>query len=98
MKANAVLLNPKDNVVTVVRNIKKGEEVSYFNGDTLCKMNAATDIPEWNKMAIVDISNGAEIIKYGELIGIATEAIMAGEYTSHLNIDSLPRDYAAEIK
>lgn len=98
MKANAVLIDSKDNVVTVVRRIKKGEEVTYFYGGELRTICSVGEIPEWNKMSIADLAQGDEIIKYGEFIGVATENIPSGEYTSHLNIKSLPRNYTAELK
>ena len=38
MKAEAIMVTPKDNVVTVVHGAKAGEEVHYFKGAELCSV------------------------------------------------------------
>ena len=98
MKANSVMLNSHDNVVTVTKAIKKDEDIVFLNNEKMITIKAITDIPPWNKIAIEAISKGSNILKYGEIIGAATEDITRGAYVSHLNIVSLPRDYNKEIE
>ena len=43
------------------------------------------------------IAKGEHIIKYGEIIGGAQVDIPVGSWVSHLNIESLPRDYGSEL-
>ena len=45
MNINAILLDEKDNVVTCVREIKAGEEVSYLTGEGRASLTAREDIP-----------------------------------------------------
>jgi hypothetical protein len=98
MKANTILLNSKDNVVTASCDIQKGETIAYFKDEKLHRITAIENIPVWNKAAIEPIANKDSVIKYGEIIGAALEDIAVGAYVSHLNIMSLPRDYKAEMQ
>ncbi|MTI47179.1 UxaA family hydrolase [Sporosalibacterium faouarense] len=98
MKANTIMLNNKDNVVTATCNIKKGETIAYLKDDKMLTIMAVEDIPIWNKAAITSINNKGFVIKYGETIGAAVEDITEGSCVSHLNIVSLPRDYTNEMK
>lgn len=97
MKAEAIMLNVQDNVVTVVYEAKAGQEVHYFKGSELCSVTAAEDIPACHKIAVAPIAKGEHVIKYGEIIGGAQADIPVGCWVSHLNIDSLPRDYSSEL-
>ena len=85
MKAEAIMVTPKDNVVTVV------------HGAELCSVITTEDIPPCHKIAVAPIAKGAHIIKYGEIIGGAQVDIPVGSWVSHLNIESLPRDYGSEL-
>ena len=53
-------------------------------------------IPFCNKIALIDIQEGEEIFKYGEVIGKAIAFIPKGTLVNHLNIASQPRSYAEE--
>lgn len=97
MKADAILLNAKDNVVTVVNGAKAGQEIFYFKGRDLCKVKTIEEVPPCHKIAILPIAKGERIIKYGEIIGGAQQDIGVGCWVSHLNIESLPRDYESEM-
>lgn len=97
MKADAILLNAKDNVVTVVNGADEGQEIFYFKGSSLCSIKTVEKIPPCHKIAIVPIAKGDYIIKYGEIIGGAQQDIGAGCWVSHLNIESLPRNYDSEL-
>ena len=98
MKANAILVDTRDNVLTVVNGVDEGDEVRYCNDGKLHCMTAAEDIPPCNKISLEAIEIGGLIIKYGEIIGVATERIGFGRHVSHMNIGSLPRDYRRELQ
>lgn len=98
MKANAIMINPKDNVATVMNGVKKGDIISYFDVQELLTLVAMEDIPACNKIALTSIARGTHVIKYGECIGGALVDINEGGLVSHLNIESLPRDYESELK
>ncbi|MBQ1549554.1 MAG: UxaA family hydrolase, partial [Clostridia bacterium] len=71
MTINALLMDPKDNVVTCVREVPAGETVAYRDGNEVKTIEAKETIPYCHKIALVDIDRGDEVIKYGELIGEA---------------------------
>jgi altronate dehydratase small subunit len=47
-----------------------------------------SNIPAFHKLALEDISLGEQVIKYGEVIGIATSEIQCGEYVHVHNVES----------
>lgn len=97
MNINALLMDDKDNVVTCVADVAKGEPVVYRKQGELLSLTAEEDIPYCHKVALVDVAKGAEIIKYGESLGQTSEAIPAGHWVSHNNLFSVPRDYDSEM-
>ena len=97
MNINALLMDDKDNVVTCVADVAKGEQVVYRKQGELLSLTAEEDIPYCHKVALVDIAKGAEVIKYGESLGQTSEDIPAGHWVSHNNLFSVPRDYDSEM-
>ena len=63
--AKLIRINPLDNVAVAVHDIPAGEEC-YMDGENI---SAAEDIPAGHKMALRDIAEGEDIIKYGFPIG-----------------------------
>lgn len=97
MEINALLMDITDNVVTCVNEVAKGNLVVYRKGEEICSLEAAEDIPYCHKIALTDIEEGAEVIKYGESIGETSEFIAKGHWVSHNNLFSVPRDYDSEM-
>ena len=93
MEVNALLMDPKDNVVTCAKDIASGEEVVYRNDDTLPTLTATQGIPSCHKVALETLAEGTDVLKYGELIGRTTSQIEGGGLVNHENIYSVPRDY-----
>lgn len=93
---NAIMLDPSDNVVTCVKEIQAGEEVRYRCGEETKVLIAKEKIPYCHKIALTSFEKEDEIIKYGELIGKATENIEEGGWVAHHNIYSVPRNYENE--
>ncbi|MDK2955679.1 MAG: altronate dehydratase small subunit [Desulfovibrionales bacterium] len=77
-------VNEKDNVVTCLRPLSKGESV-VVEGKTI---TANADIPVFHKMAVEAIANGGRCYKYGEVIGDATRDIAPGDHVHLHNIES----------
>ena len=75
-------INPNDNVVVALRDLKKGETLKV--DDT--SVTLEEDITRGHKAAIKDIAENENIIKYGFPIGHATTPIKAG---SHIHIQNL---------
>ena len=97
MEVNALLMDEQDNVVTCVKEVAAGQTVVYQKGGQLCTLTAAQDIPYCHKVALEPLAEGADVIKYGELIGRTLAPIEKGGWVSHENIYSVPRDYDSEL-
>lgn len=97
MNVNALMMDPSDNVVTCVKDIAAGKEVVYQKAGELCRLTAEETIPNCHKIALTDIAEGADVLKYGELIGRTTCAVAKGHLINHENIYSVPRDYDSEL-
>ena len=74
-----------DNVVVAIDFVEKGETVSYKGGST----KAFEDIPVGHKIAIKRIRIGEAVVKYGEIIGIASSEIEVGMHVHIHNVISL---------
>ncbi|NPV69323.1 MAG: UxaA family hydrolase [Firmicutes bacterium] len=88
MKKEAVVIDPRDNVATGTVELKKGQKVSMFVGDTVHEVVVQNDIPFGHKLAIKDIAKGEHVVKYGESIGKATRDIKVGEHVHVHNVES----------
>jgi len=82
MPSSLVRINPNDNVAVAVSPITKGEQ---FRIDDIA-LTAGSDVDFGHKIALFDISKGAEIIKYGYPIGFATADIKIGEHVHSHNL------------
>ena len=97
MNINALLMDERDNVVTCVAAVNKGDQIVYQKGQEVCTLTAEDDIPYCHKAAREDLPQGTEVRKYGEMIGQTTAPIARGHWVSHENIVSVPRDYESEF-
>lgn len=75
---NAIKINDNDNVVVALRDIAANEEIFGTK--------AAENIDRGHKMALVDIKEGENVIKYGYPIGHATTDIKAGQWVHSHNV------------
>jgi altronate dehydratase small subunit len=83
-----LLLDPRDNVLTVTRTVESGEELRLE--DSVIRTPAR--LPLGHKIARRRILPGEKIIKYGVPIGSAIAEIAPGEHahTHNLKSDYLP--------
>jgi SAF domain len=86
MASQVIVIHHRDNVAIALHDLKNGESVRLTDGRTL---EILMDIPYSHKVALANIASGEEIIKYGENIGQAKEAIRKGEWvhTHNLSIE-----------
>jgi len=78
-----------DNVAVALRDLAPGEILEIEIGSKTEKIEVKEPIPFGHKIAIRDIEKGSNIIKYGEVIGIATDKIVKGSHVHVHNIRSL---------
>jgi altronate hydrolase len=82
MNSRILQLDPRDNVLVALTNLKRGEVVE-FDGKSY---GILSDIPAKHKFTIVGIEPGDKIIMYGGLVGTASKAIAAGDLLTTGNI------------
>ena len=75
MNSRVLQLDPRDNVLVALTNLKKGEAVE-FGGKSY---SLQTDVAAKHKFATADLAVGDAVLMYGGLVGKAAKAIAAGE-------------------
>ena len=85
---DALCLTKEDNVATVLRAVRVGETVSVRSGGSITTIAVRSDIPICHKIAFKAIAPGHPVIKYGEVIGIAIDAIAPGRHVHIHNMRS----------
>jgi len=85
----AVIINPKDNTATALNNIDAGDTVSLTSKSGQAgEIKARQTVPFGHKLALATIGKGEEVLKYGEVIGLATHPINEGDYVHVHNVES----------
>jgi len=84
-------IHDNDNVIVALNTLPAGTEVVVSGTDTSgeaveVKVTAVEEIPAGHKMAICDIPEGGEVIKYGYRIGNAKEEIKTGAWIHTHNV------------
>ena len=83
---NFIKINDNDNVVVALKAIPAGETISVRVQGGEKQVTALEEIPAGHKMAVCDIPDGGEVIKYGYRIGNTKEAVKAGAWIHTHNI------------
>ncbi|MBR1476408.1 MAG: altronate dehydratase [Lachnospiraceae bacterium] len=80
-------INPNDKVIVALNTLPAGRvvETTDDNGAPL-SVTAIEEIPAGHKMALYDIPEGGDVIKYGYRIGNAKEPIKAGAWIHTHNV------------
>src|ERR1700722_17544979 len=79
---NAVLkLDPQDNVLIALKNLRRGEQILFENQT----YTLTSDVAAKHKFAQTNLAIGGAVIRYGGLIGKARQPIRAGEALTTLN-------------
>ena len=84
---NAMIVEPKDNVIVAIEPIKKGDTVTYMCEGAEKTLTAMEDITIYHKLAACDIAKGEPISQYGEHIGLAARDIKMGEHVHCHNLE-----------
>jgi len=99
MMKRAMRINHDDNTATVLNDIEAGETISLVSkSGPVGEMAARQTVPFGHKLAVADIKKGEKILKYGEVIGMATQPINKGEYVHTHNVESALLPGAREAK
>lgn len=73
-----IKINPKDDVLVVLKDFKKGDVV---NGITILD-----DVKMGHKVALSDMKKGHHLIKYGNIIGVLSEDVKKGNWIHSHNL------------
>ena len=87
----ALKVDGKDNVATVFSlGVSAGDEIEVRcrSGESRF-LRARSAIPYGHKIALTEIPLAGHVIKYGEVIGAASETIQAGDYVHVHNMKAL---------
>jgi altronate dehydratase small subunit len=87
----AIQIDAKDNVATVTSDIGTGEQVEVLSPDgrVILETKLANDVSFGHKLALKTIKEDEEVVKYGEVIGVAAEDINIGEWVHTHNVNSV---------
>ncbi|MHB1712333.1 MAG: UxaA family hydrolase [Acidimicrobiales bacterium] len=78
-----------DAVAVAVRDVEPGTgSLAVLGADSRRQITVAESIPLGHKIALVDLAEGAQVVEYGEPIGLASQGIKAGELVHVHNIRS----------
>src|SRR5919197_797922 len=77
-------LNASDPLVVAVRDLNAGEEIGFG------AVKPVAPIAHGHKLAIQPIADGAPVRKFGQIIGLATQPIAAGEHIHVHNVEFRP--------
>ena len=90
MSKKAIQVDAKDNVATTTSIVEAGETVEVLspNGEVILKTKPVEKIIFGHKIALKNLKKDDAIIKYGEVIGIASKPIKTGEWVHTKNVNS----------
>lgn len=80
MANKTILLHPRDNVATALTPLQKGETVNATLDAISVDVTLLEEIQFGHKLALRDIAEGEEVLKFGMPIGRALKPIHAGEW------------------
>lgn len=86
----ALMMAEKDTVAMVLERAPKGESIDIVLDDrSLESRMALGEIPRFHKVAVQAMAKDQQVVKYGEVIGVATQPIEAGEHVHTHNVISI---------
>ena len=78
------VIHPDDNVGVATMDLKSGKSVQMTGVSMGNVINVHDDVKTGHKVAVKNIPSGMPIIKYGVVIGVATQEIHEGDWV-HLH-------------
>ena len=89
MAKRVLKVHPADNVLVALRDLKKGEQVTYGNRMYVPE----EDIPAKHKFFAEDLAKGGEVVMYGTLVGIVQRGVSAGAWMNTENVKHAAAPY-----
>jgi altronate dehydratase small subunit len=85
----AIVIDLKDNVATLLADVDANDVVQVMMGDKTNETKVQESIQFGHKFAMKTINKGQNVVKYGEVIGQATQDIGEGQHVHVHNVESL---------
>ena len=85
----AIVIDVKDNVATLLNDVAANDQVQVMIGDKTTETEVQENIQFGHKFAMKTINKGQNVVKYGEVIGRATQDIGEGQHVHVHNVESL---------
>ena len=89
MRTDAIQISANDNVATAIRDLQQKETAVLHTNAGVIKLSVRELIKYGHKFALLEIAKNTHIIKYGEIIGVASQKIEKGEHVHVHNVESL---------
>jgi len=83
----AIVLHHSDNVGTLIDRGSAGESCT-LQGENSGSVQLVEDVPFGHKVCVRDTPLGGEILKYGQVIGRASDSLKAGQHVHIHNVES----------
>jgi altronate dehydratase small subunit len=88
MRRDAIAIKRQDNVATAIRDIPAGSAATVGIDEESIVARVSQEIPMGHKLALRAIQRGEDVLKYGTVIGRATQDIQPGEHVHVHNVES----------
>jgi altronate hydrolase len=92
MDSQVLQLDPRDNVLVALRDLKRGEDVTSNGSRHILQ----SDVAAKHKFATANLSPGQNIIMYGVVVGSAVKPIASGEVLTTSNIRHKAAEFAQQ--
>lgn len=83
----AIVLHSNDTVATLIDSARAGE-TCVLEGERAGEIRLQQDVPFGHKVCVIASAVGAEVLKYGQVIGCASLALGVGEHVHVHNLQS----------
>jgi hypothetical protein len=87
--AKAIVLHQDDDVAVLVEELQQGAIVTVSKGAETISLDVRDALPLGHKIALRDLPAGHHVRKYGEVIGVLMQPVVAGEHVHVHNLASL---------
>ena len=87
-RPSVLLLDAGDTAAVALAPLPPGTAIEVIRGGDTIRVVAETLIPFGHKIAVAPMAAGDPVVKYGEVIGVATTAIRPGQHVHVHNVRS----------
>jgi len=90
---DVILLQPDDSVAVALKPLRAGCTVSVAGR----QLEVLEEVPRGHKVAVRAVEQGQPVLKYGQMIGFATQPILPGQWVHEHNLSARRFERRAEL-